>query len=649
MPATSPAPRTTTRPTPADQASPQALWRIFAPTIAGRLQIRTRTAAGRYRHAGTLDPDALPALPAAVPIYDRQGRARCLVLDLDAKGASSRQQVLLDSARVGELASAAGLPYLIDESPNGGRHVYLPLQRPVTSDEALEVGLALKALLPSLDVAPLRNATTGAIRPPGSPHPAGGHQQLVTSLDEAVAAVCIPGDRAAWTRFRQALPADGRRQRARRPAKQPRLVAVAGTGLIRHPLEPYAEILRTGTFDPARYATPSEARYAALCHLLRRSWSTPAILAAAVDGRFPGLLRLFSKHQRPLVALNADLHRAIAKLTDQNEDRFHPNQPHKGASTPPGFPPPPTQLSPADNYRFLRSWATALRHQSRQWAGTHALVDRAVLQAVGAFAQMRGDRHVDVGCRALAQAACFDHSTVAKSLNRLAAMPDPFLVLLQRSADTDGQQGDLYELVLPAKHALRALSDPWQPGLIERTHIAFWKLPRATRYAWQALADRPCTAGEIRRNAGLADETCRQALNVLADHGLAQHVRGGWQRGHATLNQVARRRGADVKAAEVAAKHLAERRAWRSLKRLPAPQPDRQVAGRYLPAGPAVGFWSDGTPLPPEPAYRPATESEALALLSAALGATPLARRSAGSGCGEQGHCRPALAGRPLL
>lgn len=601
--------------------SPDQLWALFAPALAGRLRIRVRTARGQYRDGGRLRPDALPVEPAAVFIFDSQARARCLVLDLDAK-TGGRSQVLLDSQHVSELATRAGLPVVVDESPNGGRHVYLPLQRPISADEALETGRALRSILPSLDLAPLSNASTGAIRPPGSAHPLGGHQRLVTELADATAAVFMPGSSAAWERFGALLPHSGASSAPRTTPS--RLSAVPDLAAARPALDPYLSILRTGAFDTSVYATPSEARFAALCHLLRRGWSAQDIARAAVDGSFPGLLKLLGRHRNRLQALNSELGRATQKLTT-DLDRPVDQTSHTREHQHPRLASALIEREACSEYAFLRSWWTAARHTSRLRRGTSSLVDRSVLQALGALAQMKGSRYVDAGCRSLAQAACFDHSTVARSLKRLASESEPHIVLLQASETTDGQQGDLYELVIPAAHALLALSDPWSPGLIERIHPAFLKLVRASRYVYAALSEHGRTSQELLRDAGVARESFRVALAELAAHGLAREIPGGWARGYATLNQVARRTGADLRADLVRERHLVERRAWRALKGLTAPAPDRTLLQRTPATPPASnGHFSDGVPIPAEPDEIPPTEDEALALLASMLGATPL-------------------------
>lgn len=608
----------------AHTSTPARDWRLFAPALAGSGLVKVRDASGRYSgRPRRLQPDSPPTAPTAVLLYDKRARARCLALDLDSR-IHGAQQVVADSERALELANAAGLPAFVDASPSGGRHVYLPLQEPISADLALQVGRALQVLLPTLDVAPLANRSTGAVRPPGSPHPLGGHQTLVSSLADAAGAIHLPGTPAAWARFVAQLP---QHPRPTAPAGQPASATAPRAARAAAPV--YAEIARTGTFDRSRYATPSEARFAVACHLLRRGWTAQAVLTAAADGTFPGLRALLRRHRQPLAALSRDLDRAVLKLSThldrpivrRSHTREQPSPP--GASTPP----PSAGAGSNQEYAFLRSWWTAARHDARLRTTRAGLVDRSVLQALGALAQMKGSRYVDAGVRSLGEAACLEHSVVARSLKRLAAEADPFLVLLQRSADTNGAQGDLYELVVPSIHLAKALSDPWQAGVIERIHPVFWQLPKPTRYLWQALTDRPRTRAELARDSGLSRQTLHDALGALIAVGLVRQDGRDYRRGPRSLDQVALALGGEDTARRQHDRHLVERRAWRALKRLPPPAPDRALRAEPVKALAAEGlaWWSDGTPIPHEPDhvddYEPkvASDSEVSDALAVAL------------------------------
>src|SRR6478735_247427 len=69
--------------------------------------------------------------------------------------------------------------------PSGGMHVYVPFTGPIGFHGARELALALAARTPTMDPSPNQNLTDGLIRPPGSVHPAGGHQVLHGTLTDA--------------------------------------------------------------------------------------------------------------------------------------------------------------------------------------------------------------------------------------------------------------------------------------------------------------------------------------------------------------------------------------------------------------------------------------------------------------------------------
>ena len=126
----------------------------------------------------------LPAVPAAVPIYSSAGDTRVLVIDLDT-AMGGLEAVQRDTAAVTELVRTAGGRVIVDESPSGGRHVYVPLAEPVGFQDARDLALAIATRTPSMDPIPNQNLTDGLIRPPGSRHHSGGHQQLLGTLTDA--------------------------------------------------------------------------------------------------------------------------------------------------------------------------------------------------------------------------------------------------------------------------------------------------------------------------------------------------------------------------------------------------------------------------------------------------------------------------------
>lgn len=121
---------------------------------------------------------AQPLTPWAVHLADHQGRYRLLCADLDAK--PSAEAASADATRLSSMLAGLEIPHLVCASgPTGGRHVWLGLRESMDAEVIGALAYLLKAWLPTLDVAPLVNPTSGCVRPPGSPHRLGGVSQVI--------------------------------------------------------------------------------------------------------------------------------------------------------------------------------------------------------------------------------------------------------------------------------------------------------------------------------------------------------------------------------------------------------------------------------------------------------------------------------------
>jgi hypothetical protein len=152
---------------------PEELWRALATVIAGRPRVRVSRDGGRTypaRSERNLTGD-LPNAPAAVMLYDEHAAARCLAADFDvARGGQS--QVDTDAGAFAALVEACGGRVVTDQSPTGGRHVYVFWARPIPLTELRPVLHALRARFPSLDTAPMLG-NRRSIRPAASTAAAG--------------------------------------------------------------------------------------------------------------------------------------------------------------------------------------------------------------------------------------------------------------------------------------------------------------------------------------------------------------------------------------------------------------------------------------------------------------------------------------------
>jgi hypothetical protein len=645
-----------------------------------------------------------PRRPAAVRLYDDDGLARCLAVDLDVKRSAGggggagvgRRQVLADCERVLALARICGAPAFCDESPSGGRHVYLPLATPRTLDELRPVLRALGAVCPSMDPTPMLNPTAGCIRPPGAAHRFGGCQRLLTPLAQARAALARPAADAAWANLLARLaphdPApppggdgggvwDGPgRDGGRADGGRGREGGDAGGPAPRPLPAAYEEIARTGDYPAGRYASRSEARLAVLCSAVWHGWTLADVRARLAAGAWPGLAGFYTRYSassRP-GALRRDWAKArrlrdCAAPSGYAPTREHVPNSHTSAPTTHGGKDDQEQnvtggqgrqrsgRGTDDEYRFLRQWRTALELAGPgAHPGKAGLALRAVLAAVGAAAQKTGSRYVAFGTRSLSLEAGCDPTTVAAALRTLRAEPDPFLVLIENER---GPAGDLYELRIPDRHADAAARLPWPKGHLHGVDVAFRApgLGLPAYFAYRALdPEAPVTVAEVQGRAGISRSAAYRALDALADAGLARRVRGGWIRGRTALLLARERLGMADLFARLLERFRAERRRWWAfLGHVPAHAVRQVLSDASAPGAPPprdADLPPPPGPEPPEPPgpYEPGqpdgevdeVENEdvraALDLLAAVLGAVPLVPEHPAGALHPAGHASSA-------
>ncbi|QCU79618.1 hypothetical protein E7744_14980 (plasmid) [Citricoccus sp. SGAir0253] len=118
---------------------------------------------------------AAPATPWAVYLAGTDHRYRLLAFDLDAKNPGTAALAARDAETIAGLLRDAGLSALVCASgPSGGRHVWTAVADSVEADTVATLARLTRHLCPTLDLAPLTNPATGCVRPPGTPHRAGG-------------------------------------------------------------------------------------------------------------------------------------------------------------------------------------------------------------------------------------------------------------------------------------------------------------------------------------------------------------------------------------------------------------------------------------------------------------------------------------------
>lgn len=612
------------RPDPTDAtrgASPDgeaaACWAALAALLSGRQWCRESRDATPRRRGGYLArwqrliTDQLPAVPAAVPIYNTSdGTARLLVVDLDV-GRGGRAAVTRDAAAVRDLVRAVGGRTFSDESPTGGVHVYMPLATAVSFHDARDVALALARRLPSMDPSPNLNLLAGLIRPPGSRHRAGGYQRLHGPLSDAVAVAGAGNPSAVWQQLTAALTAE--LADVHTAAGNPTTAGDSATatdsdcaphherrGGPRELAGDYAAIARTGTWPDGRYRSPSEARMAVITAAAWAGHALGDVLRRLHSGAWPGLASLYARYAAGTraTAVRADwakAHQLIAGRTAalagpaKKHSLNHVRQSPTSELTSHGGDLPGRQirddLSIAAEYRWIRSWWSALQiaEPRRYLATSTGLSRRMVLRALGEAAMKSGSRVIEFGTRSLAVATGLDHTTVAAHLRALIAETDPLIDQLQGDR---GLRADLYTLRIPDEYEVRAARRPWRAGRLHALRPAFHQLGRPAAVVYEALEtdrDRKANSFDLTTATGLSRTTIWDTLRLLAAYGLAEPSPAGWQIGTASLEQLAEQLGVTDTIVAIVERHRDERARFRAALGIPTRAHLSIVANHDLP------------------------------------------------------------------
>ncbi len=574
-------------------------WRALAPLLAGRTQAwickdSSSSRRGQYlrRNMRKLT-DTLPKYPAAVPLYSNNGTTKTLVIDLDT-GKTSQAGVNRDLANLAALVTEAGGDLITDHSPAGGRHAYLPLQHEVPFHDALLIARALAARFPSIDLSPNYNLQTGLIRPPGSAHRGGGHQELDGSLSAAHKIAMLRNPPAVWAALKTALAEEINAfedsSLRSRSVDSPH----ASTTTSRSVRSDLAGIARNGDLTGSPYKTPSDARQAILVSAAAAGMTLQQVRLRMHNGIWAGLAAFYHRYkpaQQPK-SLQYDWDRAQQFIRDHppkkpgssHGDISHTSKPPHTAGPPraTGDPAPGPRGTPSE-FRFLREWWASLELlELQRYPGRSGPNVRIILRALGQAAMSSGSRYIAWGTRSLAVATGLDHSTVAAHLRTLRDEEDSFVNLIE---DDRGLDGDLYELTIPASSQAAASRRPWRAGKIRSLRPAFRELGIHAAFVYEALENisstTRLTALDLARKLGLDRKTTAAALDTLAAYNLAQRSRGGWKIVATTsLSLLAELLGVSDTINAQLARYAAERQSYRIIYNAHA-----KLTGETTPAG----------------------------------------------------------------
>lgn len=511
-----------------------------------------------------------PNQPAAVLIYDHSGAARTFIVDLDVSR-GGRAAVERDYRSLCATLSRVGAAFFADRSPNGGIHIYVPLDEPLPLHEARSVALALAARTPSMDPMPMLSIKSGCIRPPGARHKTGGHQELIGSLTKAYAATQARTTPAAWRRFVSDLPIAA-------PARDEipdNVTQLRPLGRHTAPDSSYQAIARTGDYDTTRYSSPSEARQAVIWSAVSAGLDLRDVASRLVDGTWPGLAALYARyspHSR---------HQALVR--DWNSAVTFENQRRKTSGTEPvrvrttrG----PKTHGGTSPYESIRTWLNAVDlifDQNRR----DDLGARAVLYALAEAGQKAGSMVLEFGNRSLAIATGLDQATVGKILNRLAQEEHALIDLLKPAAHV---KAHVYGLVVPEIVRAEASRRTWKKGKISGIRAAFRELGLPAAFAYAALEqhDGAVSGRELAVTARLGVQTTYDALATLHAFGLARRTAAGWTIGLTNLDRLAEALGIVELIKVQLDRYRDERRAyWALLGIVRLTDADGASVGRY--------------------------------------------------------------------
>jgi len=497
----------------------------LTPLLAGQPRVRLSRDAGKtypQKHERALT-EALPTFPAAVRIFGKDGTCTAIFLDFDSSVAGI-DWVQADVRALQTWLHNCGARWIEDYSPNGGRHVYIPLEQRVTFSEARDFVEALGTRYRTLDKTPHQNLLHGCMRTPGSPHKRGGHQELAMSLNMAYDIARRPNSTSVWTAMNADLSGEIGAVRALR-LEQKYTPAAAEAPKLSHPAGRMSRVMQlmaqTGLYDSNRYASDSDARQAILTGAAAAGMELTDVERRMMQGSWPGLASFYaryaSRHRVP--ALRRDWLNAVAYLSKNPASRDGKNNARRSPTSQPNTQPPGIQGNPISNpdaeHRFIRTWRNALRLKEHDYTDSRTgMARRMVLRALGEAAHMTGSRFVEFGVRSIAVATGLDHTTVGLHLRELRSETDPMVTHVESGR---GTKGDLYMLTVPEDVRTAAEDLTWRKGKIHALRPVFRALGLPAAFVYEALEHSPgLSTTEIVQLTRLSRTAVSEALEVMA-------------------------------------------------------------------------------------------------------------------------------------
>ncbi|MEJ1116763.1 hypothetical protein WBO02_20880 [Paenarthrobacter sp. CCNWYY172] len=514
----------------------------------------------------------LPDRPAAVTLHGPDGRVATICLDLDTSKAL-KHVVDADAAQLANLLRKADVAFVEDFSPSGGRHLYIPLRDRMDAAEARELVEALSLMATSLDPSPHQNITDGCIRVPGSVHKFGGHQTLITPLPQAYDVLHRRNSTAAIHSLKAALAPELARNRARKARESKMATAQRSAAAL--PLTaaasseaPLRRVARTGLYDTARYASPSEARMAVLNHFAVCGWTREQVQNELI-GQFPGLAALYGTASKQERLLPAEWAKAQAFTANRAVPKGSPLKVgekialinNTSPTKPTGGAPEPSSAAIHQLVNDLENIAYAVLDHRLQTRGRESLGLRLLMRGLLGYMRTKQTDVLDVGCRTLAVAMGKHHVTIARLLPILARVSDG---ILTKVADARHKAADVYVIQLPEQYQQLARELTWRRGQVHAVRPVFRALGDAAALIYEAIErgrHSPTTA-DLVRTTGISRNAVTKALADMEALGMIKRHGRHWKITTANLTNLAARLGVlDDYQAHIS-RNRRERAAW---------------------------------------------------------------------------------------
>lgn len=541
--------------------SPAELWSAFACLIAGQPRVRISRDSGRnYPQRYERELTAVrPQQPAAVLIYGSAGTCRTLCLDFDvSKG--GLDAVLSDVKAMTQWLYEHDVKWIQDYSPNGGRHVYVPLETPMPFNESRELVQALAQRHKSIDPTPHQNIRHGCIRVPGSTHKTGGHQKLEMSPQMAASIFARPAGSVQVQKLLEDLSPE---IKSLQPDTKIPLTQPTVSGAQSRMSRSMVLIASQGLFDTSRYDSPSEARQAVLVAAAAAGLALTDVQRRMQDGTWPGLAQFYARYSP--AAMHGALRRDWAnahKFVSKSAGSKHVQKTNTSQLSTQGGSVNEHETDLLTEHRFIRTWRTALRHAEPRYAsGKLGMARRMILRALGEAAHKKGSRTIEFGVRSISIASGLESTTVAAHLRALRSEADP---LIMHTGEAIGINADQYTLVIPEHLVSGAEAVSWRRGKLHSMRPAFRELGMPAAFVFESLEHSPGSIHELVRSTGLGRSTVHEALEVLASWKLARKSADGWEIIPGTsLSALAELLGVAEQIAETIIQHRAQRAIWR--------------------------------------------------------------------------------------